>query len=247
MKNGFLSAMMWILLCWVVTPVNFAHAYEEDPGINGATVRGRVTLTGHIPKLKPLMVPRDIDVCGPTIPNEVLQVDKASRGIAAVVVSLEGVPKGKPIPKDSSFVVQNLSCRFHPRANVTTVGGLLEIWNKDPILHNTHIRLENNFGSTVINVVQPVGAKPITRELHQPGFLVVRCDAHPFMHASIHVFEHPYFAVTNGAGEFEMTKVPPGTYQLHLWHELLGTQQETINIPDTGDPITVILEMAAEG
>lgn len=247
MKNGFLSAIAWILLCWAVAPVDFARAYEEDPEINGVTVRGRVTFTGTVPRLKPLMVFRDIDVCGPRIPNEVLQVDQASRGIAAVVVSLEGVPKGKPIPKDSSLVVQNLSCRFQPRANVTTVGSLLGIWNKDPILHNTHIRLETNFGSTVINVVQPVGAKPITRELDQSGFLVVRCDAHPFMHSSIHVFEHPYIAVTDGAGGFELTKVPPGTYQLHLWHELLGTQQETINIPGNGDPVTVILEMAAEG
>ena len=247
MKNGFLSAIAWILLCWAVTPVDFARAYEEDSGIKGSTVRGRVTFTGTVPKLKSLMVPRDIDVCGPTIPNEVLHVDLASRGIAAVVVSLEGVSKGKPYSKDQSIVVQNLSCRFHPRANVTTLGSLLKIWNKDPIMHNTHIRLETKFGSTVLNVVQPVGAKPITRELHQPGFLVVRCDAHPFMHASIHVFEHPYFAVTDGAGGFELTKVPPGTYQLHLWHELLSTRQETINIPANGDPVTVTLEMAAEG
>ncbi len=247
MKNRFLRAIAWILLCWTVVPVDFARAYEEDPGINGTTVRGRVTITGAVPKLKPLMVPRDSDVCGATIPNEVLQVDQASRGIAAVVVSLEGVAKGKPYPKSQSLVVLNLSCRFQQRANATTVGNPLVIWNKDPIMHNTHIRRETKFGSTVLNVVQPVGTRPITRDLQQPDFLDVRCDAHPFMHASIHVFEHPYFAVTDGAGWFELTTVPPGTYQLHLWHELLSTRQETINIPANGDPVTVTLEMAAEG
>lgn len=239
--------MAWILLYWALAPVIYAHAYQEDSGITGTTVQGRVIFTGTVPKLKPLMVPRDSDVCGTTIPNEILQVDQASRGIAAVVVSLEGVPKGKPYPKDQIHVVQNLSCRFQPRANATTVGSPIDIWNKDPIMHNTHIRRETKFGSTVMNVVQPVGTKPITREIQQPGFLVVRCDAHPFMHASIHVFAHPYFAVTDGAGWFELTKVPPGTYQLHFWHELLGTRQETITIPNNGDPVTVTLGMAAEG
>ncbi len=247
MKNGFKNANPWILHCRAVAPLHFAHAYEEDPGINGATVRGRVTFTGTIPKLKPLLVPRDSDVCGITIPNEALQVDQASRGIAAVVVSLEGVTKGKPYPKGQSLVMQNLSCRFHQRANATIVGNQLEIMNKDPIMHNTHIRRETKFGPTVLNVVQPVGTRPITRDLQQPDFLDVRCDAHPFMHASIHVFEHPYYAVTDEAGVFELPQVPPGTYQLHLWHELLGTRQETINIPANGDPVTVTLEMAAEG
>lgn len=247
MKNGFLSAMAWILLCGALALVDVARAYKAEPGITGATVRGRVTFTGTVPKLKPLMVPRNSDVCGATIPNEVLQVDQASRGIAAVVVSLEGVHKGKPYPKDQILVIQNLSCRFQPRANAIMVGSPIDIWNKDPIMHNTHIRRETKFGSTVMNVVQPVGTKPITRELEQPGFLVVRCDAHPFMQASIHVFEHPYFAVTDGAGGFELTKVPPGTYQLHFWHDLLGARQETINIPDNGDPAPVTLEMAGEG
>jgi len=247
MKNRFLRAIAWILLCWTVVPVDVARTYEEDSGINGTTVRGRVTITGAVPKLKPLLVPRNSNVCGLTIPNEALQVDQASRGIAAVVVSLEGVTKGKPYPKGQSLVMQNLSCRFHQRANATIVGNQLEIVNKDPIMHNTHIRRETKFGSTLINVVQPVGTKPITRELQQPDFLDVRCDAHPFMHASIHVFEHPYYAVTDEAGVFELPQVPPGTYQLHLWHELLGTQQETINIPAKGDSVTVNLEMAAEG
>lgn len=38
---------------------------------------------------------------------------------------------------------------------------------------------------------------------------------------------HPYYAVTDESGSFELTDVPPGTYQIVAWHEgwnLLGKE-----------------------
>jgi hypothetical protein len=32
-------------------------------------------------------------------------------------------------------------------------------------------------------------------------------------------FDHPYFAVTDAEGKFEISGVPPGTYNLVAWHE----------------------------
>src|SRR5437879_2300326 len=35
--------------------------------------------------------------------------------------------------------------------------------------------------------------------------------------------EHPFYALTGGAGEFELRGLPPGRYTLKVWQERLGT------------------------
>jgi plastocyanin len=227
---GLITSRTFVLAWGVLCAVHGASAYEADPATIGASIVGRITIAGTIPKAKPLPVHRDSAVCGMTIPNEALIVDPGSRGVTEVVVSLEGVTKGKPFPDDSTLVLENRACRFFHRTNAVPVGSTLEIRNTDPILHNTHIRKDTRMGSTLVNVSQPVGTKAILKSLSVPGFFDTRCDAHPFMVGSIHVFEHPYFTVTNETGSFEISKVLPGTYQLRIWHERLGVREKTIKV-----------------
>jgi Carboxypeptidase regulatory-like domain len=217
-------------------------AYEGDPSIRGVTVIGRVNFVGPIPRPDPIPVYRDSDFCGEEMPNETLLVEEGSHTVEGVVVSLEGVTKGKPLPQDQTRVVESRGCRFIPRVTATVVGSLLAIQSVDPIMHNTHLRLNSRFGDTVLNVVQVAGARGIQRRLLTAGLHDVRCDIHPFMRAFIHVFEHPYFSVTDAAGRYELTQVPPGTYRLKMWHEKLGTRERTVTVPEQG-PATLDLEV----
>jgi plastocyanin len=242
---GFIVSRIFLLAWGVLCAVHGADAYEADPATVGATIGGRITIAGAIPKAKPLPVHRDSAVCGMTIPNEALIVDQGSRGITEVVVSLEGVTKGKPFPDTSTLVLENRTCRFFHRTNAVPVGSTLEIRNTDPILHNTHIRKDTRMGPTLINVSQPVGTKAILKPLSVPGFFDTRCDAHPFMVGSVHVFEHPYFTVTDETGSFAISKVPPGTYQLRIWHERLGVREKTIKVLDSAS-LTVDLSLEGE-
>ena len=163
-----------------------------------------------------------------------------------MVISLEGIGRGKPlVPDKTAITFENRTCRFVPRTNVAVVGGVLEILNRDPILHNTHMRIDGRSGPTIINVVQPAGVDVIIKTLQIAGFFDIRCDAHTFMQASMHVFEHPYFAVTDSTGQFEMAQVPPGTYRLRMWHEALGARTKTITVPSTGS-LTVDLGLGPE-
>ena len=52
------------------------------------------------------------------------------------------------------------------------------------------------------------------------GLVNVRCNGgHAWMNAEIMVVSHPYYAVTDESGKFELTDVPPGQYQIVAWHE----------------------------
>ena len=50
-----------------------------------------------------------------------------------------------------------------------------------------------------------------------------KCDVHGWMNAYVGVLDHPYFAVTDKDGKFELKSLPPGTYTIEAWHEKLGT------------------------
>ncbi len=39
------------------------------------------------------------------------------------------------------------------------------------------------------------------------------------MNAEMMVVSHPYYAVTDQDGRFELTDVPPGDYEVVAWHE----------------------------
>ena len=52
----------------------------------------------------------------------------------------------------------------------------------------------------------------------------LKCGVHSWMHAYAVVQDHPYFAVTDEKGTFEIKGLDQGTYTLESWHPVLGTQ-----------------------
>lgn len=246
------ASWMWkesivsVLVLAVLAAVDPVRAYEGDPSVAGVTVNGRVLYTGSLPKPERVPVHRDSKFCGEAVSIDKIHVERASGGIDGVVISLEGIGRGKPlVPEKTVITFENRTCQFVPRTNAAVVGSVLEILNTDPILHNTHMRIEGRSGPTIINVVQPAGVDVIIKTLQIAGFFDIRCDAHTFMQASMHVFEHPYFALTDSTGRFEMAQVPPGTYRLRMWHEALGARTKTITVSSTG-PLTLDLGLSPE-
>ena len=57
-----------------------------------------------------------------------------------------------------------------------------------------------------------------------------KCDVHGWMNAYVGVVDHPYFAVTDKGGKFELKDLPPGTYTIEAWHEKLGTQTQSVTL-----------------
>jgi plastocyanin len=229
-----------VLLPWALSLAACAtpqvQPYETlDAGSLRTTVQGQVTLMGTmIPDVQYNKIYRDSKLCGEEVIGEELNVLEGSRGIEGVIVSLEGITKGKPKPKEEVIVIENRGCRFIPYITTTIVGSTLQVQNTDPILHTTHARFESKHGRTLWNVVQQGGAQGIMKLLTMAGVVDVRCDLHPNMRSYVHVFNHPYFTVTDTDGIYEITNVPAGTYQLTVWHARIGSKGRTVMVPQKG-------------
>ena len=189
-------------------------AYEVAAVPDGGTISGTVKFVGPPPKLDPIPVNKNRDVCGEHKPAEAL-VLSADRGVKGSVVLIEGVARGKK--GGGEVVLDNHQCVFVSHVTAVGLKEKVAIRNSDPVLHNTHGFLGT---PTVFNVALPTKGQVIevTKYLKNPGVIRVLCDAHPHMSAWMIVHDSPYYAVTDDKGAFRIADVPPGTYKVTMWH-----------------------------
>ena len=192
-----------------------ALAYEVVTVADGGTLSGTVKFAGTPPRLEPLAVNKNRDVCGDQKASEALVVGP-ERGVRGSVILLEGVGRGKK--GEADVVLDNHRCVFVHHVTVTTPGERARVKNSDPVLHNTHGFLGK---TTVFNLALPNKDQMIevTRRLTKPGVVRVVCDAHPHMAAWMIVHDSPYYAVSDERGAFKIDGIPPGSYKVTMWHE----------------------------
>ena len=65
----------------------------------------------------------------------------------------------------------------------------------------------------------------------------LKCDVHGWMRAPLHVFDHPYYAVTDETGRFRIDGLPVGRYRVAFVHERrrLGAAPVDVEIPAHGE------------
>lgn len=121
-----------------------------------------------------------------------------------------------PVPEEPA-VLDQVNCLYRPRVQGIMAGQPLTILNSDDTLHNVKGSSSRN---GAFNEGMPVKGMSLQKQFKNPELgIVFRCDVHPWMSASMHVFDHPFFAVTDAGGAFEITGLPPGTYTLEARHE----------------------------
>jgi len=65
---------------------------------------------------------------------------------------------------------------------------------------------------------------------HPEVLIPFKDNQHPWEKAYVAVMDHPFFAVSDESGRFEIRGLPPGTYTLVVWHERLGEQELEITV-----------------
>lgn len=197
------------------------------------SLKGRVVWAGsESPALEKVKVDKDQDHClsKGDINSEKFVINPKNKGVKWVFTWLVDPKdaKGKiPVhpslaePSAKEVVIDQPCCKFEPHVLGLREGQILVAKNSSPIPHN-------------VNLVS-VGKNPSKNEIVPPGRAVkvegwvsataptlVKCDIHPWMIGYVRVFNHPYFAITDEDGNFEMKNAPVGEWNLVVWQEEAG-------------------------
>lgn len=198
-------------------------------------VHGVVRFTGTLPKSREVQVAGDkycVEKRGDSFVDQDMMVD-ANGGVQNVFVYLQGgVPEYRFAIPQAPVAIDQSDCQYEPRVLGVQVGQTLQFSNNDQTLHNVHSVVDKNSGNKAFNFGMPGRRGVIIEKTFETSEIMARikCDVHPWMVAWVGVLPHPWFAVTEEAGAFDMQQIPDGEYIVAAWHERLGQTSARIHV-----------------
>ena len=133
----------------------------------------------------------------------------------AVVYALPA--SASPLSRPGTRIsIEQLDREFLPYVSAVQVGTVVTFPNRDPILH--HVYSFSRAKPFEIKLYS--GASPVEILFDQPGVVTLGCNIHDWMIAYVLVVETPYFAKTDAQGNALLANVPPGKYELKVWHPM---------------------------
>jgi hypothetical protein len=220
-------------------------------------IKGKVTLARLPVPASPHAVTKNQSLCGVQIPNETLIVGKKLELQNAVVFLANIKPDSLP-PVEAELRISK--CAFRPHVLALLAGDRLVIENQDATLQHSRGYLHkfregwdrlvtkdifHDGGESVFNFAFPAKGTAEMETLREPGLLEIRSEiGYDWMKAYVLVMPHRFYALTDAKGEFELEKVPPGQFDLILWHETLGVKRRLVEVaPGKGTELLITWEI----
>jgi plastocyanin len=120
----------------------------------------------------------------------------------------------RPAPARGKVVTQK-GKSFVPHVLAVPVGTKVSFRNDDAIYHNVFSLTKPNSFDT--GLYKQGGTYEQT--FRSPGPVQLLCNIHSSMLGYVYVVDSPYYAQADGAGVFTIKGVPPGEYEVQVWHE----------------------------
>lgn len=200
----------------------------------GGTVSGKVSYEGKPAKMKPIDITSDAWCAGmytgtyKNVPPPFAEnvVTGSDHSLQNVVVYVSAGAPDDAAPSTAAVFTQK-GCRFIPHVLALHVNQELIIKTEDPTIHNIHPLPKLN---REWNTTQPPGTPAISKTFDKAEMIPVKCNNHPWMHATFAVLKNSHYAVTGDGGMFSLADLPPGTYTITAWHESYGDQSQEVTI-----------------
>lgn len=107
---------------------------------------------------------------------------------------------------------------FQPPLVVIPIGGKVEFPNHDPFFHNVFSLFE---GKRFDLGLYESGSTRFV-QFDKPGISFIFCNIHAEMSAVVIALATPYYAVSDARGEISIPNVPPGRYQVQVFHSAVA-------------------------
>jgi hypothetical protein len=204
------------------------------------TIKGRIIWGGdQVPERAKIKPAQDAAHCLATNPtanqaegtilSDVLVVNPKNKGLEnAFVFFLPEAGKKIPVhpnaPKPGRIVeIDQPCCTFMPRAVAIQEGDIMVCRNSSPVAHNFSWSGNADVGNKGDNKVIAAGGKLELKGLKAQRLpIMFSCGLHPWMGGRLYVLPHPYFAITDKDGNFEIPNAPTGVFRLVYYHEAIG-------------------------
>ncbi len=208
-----------------------------------AELKGRVTLTNPPAPLAPHNAAKAASVCGAQISNTSLLYGKKLE-LENVVVFLANL-KPENLPA-AAVAMEIAKCTYNPRVTAVLQGDTLVLRSLDATVHHARGYLHeftpgwdrlvtkdifSKDSSEAFNFIFRARNNTAWEVLNTPGLLEVRSEiGEDWLKSYVFVMPHRFFAITNAKGEFAFEGLPPGKYDIVLWHEMLGLKRQLVEV-----------------
>ena len=149
---------------------------------------------------------------------DVVFTDAAGHALTDAVVMLEPVGGPLPVKPMAGAQIAQKDLQFNPAVTVVTVGTPVLFPNQDTVKH--HVYSYSPAKTFQIKLYAGVPHTPIVFD--KPGVAVLGCNIHDGMIAWVVVTDTPLWARSATTGHARVADVPPGNYQMHVWHASLA-------------------------
>jgi hypothetical protein len=234
---------------------------SQEADVTHGSLHGRIVWKGdEIPRSGPQHQPNREESNRKTSLNpEELRINPVSRGVRWVVAWLEAEPdqvealaaeaRRTVVPKEDR-IMEIIACTYVPHVVAMREDQRLTIVNRDSMAHSPAWQGDPRFNSASGKIV-PDPPTPSFKWHAQPRQAIhISCNIHAKMNAWVWVFDHPFYAVTDDDGRFEISNIPRGTWRLVIHHESRGWlggprgkhgQKVTVAPPDATDVGELVL------
>jgi hypothetical protein len=214
------------LSCVARTVLIVVFAATSAGAAEWGTIKGRFVVDGT-PSARPALQIGSDQFCVGEKPTDQTVVVGEKGALANAVVYLF-VGRGQSVDVHPDYAEQaakpveldNKNCTFVPHITLLRTNQPLVLKNSDPVGHNTN--LANQFNEMISAGTQT--EKKISTAPATP--IPVSCNIHSFMKGYVIVQDHPYMAVSNDKGEFEIKNVPAGRHNFTFWPEAPGNLRD---------------------
>jgi plastocyanin len=191
-----------------------ARTQSADTG----TIAGHVTLTTRVPGAR---LPSN------TYPTRSVGHHQAPAipEIRNVVVYLKHVAfHGALTPVTAELKQENEA--FVPHVVAVTRGSTVTFPNADPFFHDVF----SLSSAAAFDLNRYPQGETRAYQVRKAGLVKVYCHIHSHMTATILVLDHPYFAIPDLDGSFELRNVAAGEQTIVGWHERVGERTLTVRV-----------------